>query len=1386
MKLPRLNFHRSKLRDKILLSILSVVTIVFIVVFAYIIINNEKIATERAYKYVNASAHEHVNLLKTQLESDFSICRTIELSFSDYKEYTGQQRNDIYNNTMKTVLKNNKQFVSVWVSWELSAIDKNYKKEHGRQSVAYFKEGNNIGFSDDIMDTTGNPSGLYYDIKSNPSEILTDPYYYSYSGNKEDEILEASVCVPMYEKGKFIGLVGADISIERFQEILTHAIPYEGSYSVLVSSEGNMVGHSEMEKFDKNLNLESQEFANNFNFDLNKRLKNGKEFNYITKLNGKDNYVSFSPLTLGKSGKYWYLVMVVPVDIILKDIRTQTLISVLIALVGLLIISIVTWLMARTIIKPLYGTTKVLNLLSQGNFEETRDLKIRSKDEIAVMARSLNTLVRSLKASAGFANQIGEGRLDANFKPLGDKDILGNSLLNMRNRLIEFNAITDHNQWLQNSIVKVGDVLQGEKTQSELGNEILSVLADILKVQIGAIYIYDNDYLHLVASYAHTVRKANSNKFKIGEGLVGQAALEKKTLLFDKLPDDYITIKSGLGQAKPSNIIVVPLVYENELAGVVELGSTHEFDESSMEFINSINENISIAFRSISLRTKMQELLGKTQEQAEELKVQQEELVEANKTLKAQTEALRVSEEELQQQQEELRVTNEELEEKTKYLEKQKAFISEKNLELENARKDLERKANELGVASKYKSDFLANMSHELRTPLNSLLILSRDLADNSTQNLTDDQTEAAEIIYKSGSDLLSMINDILDLSKIESGKMTVNIEDVELNSVGETTLQYFKHLTNQKGISLEIEIEDGMPSQVKTDQQKLEQILKNFISNGIKFTNTGGIKVVFHKVDKEKELLQSGLSPSEAFAVSVVDTGVGIPKNKQQEIFEAFRQADTSISKNFGGTGLGLSISKELAKLLGGEIGLTSAENEGSTFTVYLPLKSVSEENKNKEDKKSETVKNKKQNQETQTVKNRKNNIISSQQEEIVYVDDDKGKIRAGEPFILIVEDDREFAKILVKECHENNLKCIAVPRGEDGLEIAKNRNVEAIILDIHLPGIDGWGVMKLLKDDPETRHIPVHIMSGDDARAESNRSGAIGFLQKPVSRKSIGEAFSKITEYTSKDVRNLLVVEDDKNLRYTIKKIIGEDGIEITEAINGKQAIELLSKQTFDCMILDLGLPDMTGFELIEKIQSDDYHKPPIIVYTGKDISKEENEMLEKYAETVIIKGVKSADRLLDETSLFMHRVVADMPKKQKEIITHLYEREDAFKDKKVLIVDDDMRNVFALSGVLNKHGLNVFRAENGQVALDVLQKENDIDIILMDIMMPVMDGYQAMTEIRKLKNFTRTPIIALTAKAMKGDKQKCIDAGASDYMAKPIDVDKLLSLMRVWLYK
>lgn len=1382
------NEYKIKLRTKLLLYVLSTTILIYAAVFIYIAVNNEKMIVDDATRLVSASAGELANKVQDELDSDMATCRALANSFKGYDEIPERQREGIYNQIMKELLIDNPHFVSVWASWELNALDPAFDQEHGRIRYTYWVQDNSIRYKKETLETdTDAVSGIYYDIKASPSEVITEPYFFSYTNNVEDQILEASVCVPLMEDGRFIGLVGSDVELERFHDIVQDIDLFEGSYAVMVSNKGNIVTHPDSRLI--NVSILDSEFGKNAEYNLIDSISSGNEFTLdFVKGSGLKYYAFFAPYRIGRSNEIWYIATVVPEDVIIQRAETLLYTSLLVGVIGLFLLLIIIWFISNNITTPLRKTTYVLNNLSVGKVDKTKEIHVNTRDELAEMAHALNKLSNGLALNAEFANEIGKGNLDKSFKPLGDHDVLGNALLKMRNNLVDLRKLTDDNKWTTESIVKVSEILQGEKSATELASQVLSLLAEILNIQIGSIYIEDNGIYKQTGTYAYDVRKANTNEFEPGKGLVGQAALEKKIIIFTDIPDDYITIKSGLGEIKPSVVIIAPLIYQDSVVGVIELGTIRAFDEINLKFINQVSENIAIAFQSIRVRTEMKELLAKTQEQAEELRVQQEELREANEDLEQQTKALKKSEVELQQQQEELQVTNEELAEKTKYLEQQKAEIAEKNLQLENAKNDLERKAEELAIASKYKSEFLANMSHELRTPLNSLLILSQSMGENTEGNLNDDQVESAKIIYKSGTDLLTMINDILDLSKIESGKMTINYEEVKLKDISNNIHQYFKHVTGQKGISFDIEIEPGIVDSIYSDQQKIEQIIKNFVSNAIKFTKEGGVTVKFSKAVAGIDLSRSNLNPDNTIAISVIDTGIGIPEDKQKVIFEAFQQVDGSTSRLYGGTGLGLSISRELARILGGEIHLHSELNKGSTFTVYLPVKSGEGGEKSVEVQREEESHHVAVSEVKDTPVQEEKEVPIVKEVPVIeqFISDDRNKIKEKDEVVLIIEDDPNFARILVKQCHEKKFKCIASPTGEEGLELAMKHLPKAIILDIKLPGIDGWKVLDILKKEPKTRHIPVHIMSGEDENFDAYKKGAIGYLTKPIASEDLDSAFGKLEGYIKRKMGSLLIIEDDKNLRKSIKTLIGEDDVKISDVSTGKEAIEIIKKEHFDCVVLDLGLPDMSGIELINQLEAEDLDKPPIIVYTGMDLTKEENDELRKHAETVIIKGVKSEERLLDETALFLHRVVEEMPERQQNIIQNLYNTEDAFTGKRVLVVDDDMRNVFALTKILKEKGINVLRADNGQSALDLAGKENNIDLILMDIMMPVMDGYETMKRIRKMKKYEKVPIIALTAKAMKEDKEKCINAGANDYLAKPIDVEKLLSLMRVWLYK
>lgn len=907
---------------------------------------------------------------------------------------------------------------------------------------------------------------------------------------------------------------------------------------------------------------------------------------------------------------------------------------------------------------------------------------------------------------------------------------------------------TENKNWVLSGTAQLNDQLRGEKVESVLAQDVINSLCTYMNARLGAIYVADdNDNFHLTAGYAYDYKdKTGKQVIKPGEGLVGQAAVNKKHILFTDVPKDYIKVNSSLGNVSPKNIIVYPLLYSNRVNGVIEIATVKEFTEQDQQLLGLVSENIGIAINSSQSRTKLQQLLEETQTQSEELQSQQEELRQMNEELEEQAQNLR-------QQQEELQMTNEELEEQTQALEA-------KNKEVEAARQDIEQKSKQLEVSSRYKSEFLANMSHELRTPLNSLLILSKDLSDNKGKNLTEEQVESAEIINKSGRDLLMLINEVLDLSKIEAGKMTLNIEQISLRKFADDLYQTFKRQADDKGLTLKFSTDDSLPEFISTDSQRLGQILKNLLSNALKFTSKGSISVAFKRAAGEK------------MAISVTDTGIGIPHDKLMTIFEAFQQADGGTARKYGGTGLGLSISRELAKLMAGEINLQSKHGEGSTFTLTLPVnlsRDVSFEEPERPHKPKPMQ------------------VFSAGKEYLNYpaLPDDRDNITHEDRVVMVVEDDLKFSAVLLRQAHKKGFKVLSASTGEDGLELAARFLPHAIILDIELPGISGLQTLAELKANPGTRHIPVHIMSVEERSLDPIKEGAVEYLTKPLTKEQLDEAFSRMENFIDRKMKNLLIVEDDENSRKAIRKLIGNGDVKCIDAGSGEEALRILDENHIDCIVLDIGLPDMNGFELIQRLEeARGLNLPPIIIYTGRELTRAENDELHKYAESIIIKGVKSEERLLDETALFLHRTISNLPEPKQQAIVNLYDKEKIFHGKNVLVVDDDMRNVFALSKILRDRGMEVLKADNGVNALEMLDKHPEVDIVLMDIMMPEMDGYEAMRRIRKQDKFKHLPVIALTAKAMKDDKAKCIEAGANDYTSKPVDIDRLLSLMRVWL--
>jgi CheY-like chemotaxis protein/HAMP domain-containing protein/putative methionine-R-sulfoxide reductase with GAF domain len=1063
--------------------------------------------------------------------------------------------------------------------------------------------------------------------------------------------------------------------------------------------------------------------------------------------------------------------------------------------IALICISLLGWaslLLIRSTTKPLNELVKLAQELAKGN----SDLKIniQSEDEIGELSDVFETLIESNKELAHAASAIGNGDYDVPITIRSKEDTLGNALSIMKSNLSSNSKEIEANNWSKTGQTELNNKMRGIQDPLQLAQNVISYLAKYLNAQIGAVYLSngskDEQVFSQVGSFAFTTRKNISNHFKMGEGIVGQAALEKQPILLTDVPDDYIHINSALGNTPPKNILVYPFIYEGEVKGIIELGSLDKFSKRHMDFLNEVTENVAIGFASAQSRVQMKELLDKTQQQAEELQSQQEELRQINEELEEQAKILKDSEAKLQIQQEELQQTNEELEEKTQTLEKQKEEIRLKNTDLENTKIKLEEKAKDLELTSKYKSEFLSNMSHELRTPLNSLLILSKLLGENKNKNLTEKQKEYVHTIHSAGTDLLELINEILDLSKVESGKIELNIEKINLKSLAKSIKRNFEHLAQDKKLSFGVKTDDDLCESISSDQQRLDQIIKNFISNAVKFTEKGGITITIHRPRKGIDLTKSGLDPDKTIAISVADTGKGIAKEKQKIIFEAFQQEDGSTSRKYGGTGLGLSISRELAKLLGGEIQLESEVGIGSTFTLYLP----EEHNPIKETQSeifSPASSNLKSNEEISSL------YLSPGKPEAefeqitspadIYLIDDRKNISSRDKSILIIEDDMKFAKILYDLAHEHEFKCLIAEDGEQGLVMANQFKPSAIILDITLPGIDGWTVMEKLKDNPETWHIPVHFISASEKTIDAMKMGAIGFLTKPVSPKKLNLAFKKIEETITKTIKKLLVVEDDEIQRKSIIELIGNGDVKTTSVAAGKEALKLLKSDHFDCMILDLGLGDISGFELVEKMKNDpDIPDVPIIIYTGKELTKKEQDQLQKHAESIIIKGVKSPERLLDETTLFLHRVEKNLPKDKQKILRLLHDKEKIFQDKKILVVDDDMRNVFALASILEEKKMKTMIAQNGRESLEILEKNPDIDLVLMDIMMPEMDGYEAIREIRKQKKFQNLPVIAVTAKAMRGDRNKCIEAGANDYLAKPVNTEKLFSLLRVWLYQ
>ncbi|HEX8693587.1 MAG TPA: HAMP domain-containing protein, partial [Longimicrobium sp.] len=1040
-------------------------------------------------------------------------------------------------------------------------------------------------------------------------------------------------------------------------------------------------------------------------------------------------------------------------------------------------------------------------------------------DNVNAMANSLTAQVRAIK---DVATAVTEGDLTRiiTVEARGELDELKRNVNQMIANLKETTERNQEQDWLKTNLAKFSRMMQGQKDLESISRLIMSELTPLVGAHHGAFFLGEDEggmQLKLIASYAYKHRKHVASRFRPGEGLVGQSALEKKPILLTGVPDDYIVISSGLGEAPPRNIMVLPVLFEGEVKAVIELASFLPFSQIHQVFLDQLAESVGVVINMIAANMRTEELLQQSQKltqelqsQSKELQTQQEELRRTNAELEAQARTLKASEEALRDQQEELQQVNEELEEKASLLAEQNRKVEQKNAEVEAARRELEDKAQQLALSSKYKSEFLANMSHELRTPLNSLLILAKLLADNKEENLTEKQVEYANTILASGTDLLNLINDVLDVSKVEAGKMEINPADVYVKDVTSYVERTFRPVAEQKGLALTVNVETDVPETLWTDGQRLQQVLKNLLSNAFKFTHEGGVTMTVRKADKSRRFQNRTLDEADAvIAFAVQDTGIGIPKDKQRLIFEAFQQADGTTSRKYGGTGLGLTISREISRLLGGEIRVESAEGEGSTFTLFLPREWPGDGGADDDDDDgggdfptpmagpqaparraarparprpaaaaADTA---------ETAPPRVERRRRPRDPEAVGIHDDRASIEPGDRVVLIVENDAPFARILLDMAREKGFKALVGLDGETSLELVREYHPDAITLDIDLPGIDGWTVLDRLKHSPETRHIPVHIVSAVSKRQRGLRQGALSYLEKPVSKEALDAAFERISNFLADGVKRLLVVEDDETQRSSIIELVGDEDVEITAVGSAEEALRELSARHFDCMVLDLGLEGTDGFRLLEEVKGNEaYQDLPIIIYTGKELSREEDTQLRRFAETIIVKDVKSPERLLDETALFLHRVEAKLPEQKRRMLERLHNADGVFAGKKVMIVDDDVRNIFSLTSVLESQGMSVVFAENGRDALELLKAHPDVDLVLMDVMMPEMDGYETTRAIRETPGFENLPIISLTAKAMKGDREKSIQSGASDYITKPVDTDQLLSLMRVWLYR
>jgi CheY-like chemotaxis protein len=927
---------------------------------------------------------------------------------------------------------------------------------------------------------------------------------------------------------------------------------------------------------------------------------------------------------------------------------------------------------------------------------------------------------------------------------------------NINTMIDNLRLTTDRNteqDWLKTNLARFTNMLQGQRDLTTVGRILLSELTPLVNAHQGVLYQMEAEGsagLRLLAAYADDGSNGHPDRLQIGQGLIGQCAVDGRRMLVTDIPSNAVPIAAGTFRAMPKSVSVLPILFEDQVKAVIELASVGVFTPLQQAFLEQLTASIGILLNSIEATMQTEGLLKQSQQLAAELQTQQKELQQ----------------------------TNEQLGQKAQQLAERNVEVERKNQEIEQARRAVEEKAAELALTSKYKSEFLANMSHELRTPLNSILILGQQLGDNPDGNLTPKQIEFARTIHGAGTDLLNLISDILDLSKIESGTVTVDVQEMQFGTLVEMIARPFRHEADTRRLAFDVQLDQRLGRTISTDPKRLQQVLKNLLSNAIKFTEHGGVRFEVSQANDGWTPDHPILSQSSAVvAFTVTDTGIGIPHDKQKIIFEAFQQADASTSRKYGGTGLGLAISRELANLLGGEIQLRSQPGQGSVFTLYLPVKYVgpaSNQSQVSADQQQAAFRSVLQGSATP-------------ERAIEAVPDDRYELQPGDSVLLIIEDDPHYARIMADLAHENGFKVLVAARGSDALELAAEFQPAAISLDVFLPDMLGWTVLSHLKQNPLTRHIPVQIVTTDEDRQHGLARGAFSFLTKPTSTDGLEHALARIKDYVRPRPKRLVIVEDNMAEQMSIAELLRHDDIEIITADTGAQALATLRETQCDCVVLDLRLPDMDGFEVLEELRQDNALADiPVVVFTGRELTAEEDARLHTMARSIVVKGVESPERLLDETALFLHRVVADLPQEKQRLLERLHSSDEDLVGRSVLLVDDDARNIFALSSALERRGMNVLTATTGMEAVRLVESTPGLAVVLMDIMMPEMDGYQTIQAIRAKPGFRRLPIIALTAKAMKGDREKCLAAGASDYLAKPVNTEQLLSALRMWLHR